>query len=138
MFDRILVAFDGSTAAQHAFALARDLAEKYAATMRVIAIARPPDFGDDVETEAVIENSRKHYQHALQALRTQVHGSTISIEHEILVGHPAQRIVLDAEQWGAKLIVLGHAGHGLMSRWLVGSVAKQMMHHATCAVLIAR
>jgi nucleotide-binding universal stress UspA family protein len=57
---------------------------------------------------------------------------------EIASGHPAEPIVMNAEQWGATLIVIGHRGRGLMGRWPVGSVAKQVMHHAHCAVLIAR
>ena len=35
-------------------------------------------------------------------------------------------------------VVMGHRGHGLLGRWLIGSVAKQVMHHAPCAVLVAR
>lgn len=50
----------------------------------------------------------------------------------------AERIVINAEEWGADLVVIGHRGHGLVGRWLLGSVAKQVMHHATCAVLVAR
>ncbi len=34
--------------------------------------------------------------------------------------------------------VMGHRGHGLLGRWLIGSVAKQVMFHAPCAVLVAR
>jgi len=138
MLKRILVAFDGSESAERAFALALDLAGKYGAAMRVIAVARPPDFGGDVETEATIEGARKHYHHILKPLKDRGVGAGLAIEVEVVVGHPAERIVIEGEKWGADLIVVGHRGRGLMGRWLLGSVAKQVMHHATSAVLVAR
>jgi len=138
MFDKILVAYDGSDAAGKAFDLALDLAAKYGAELKVLAVARSPDFGNEVETEAVLENSRKHYQHVLKPIRERFAASGLTCHAEVAVGHPAEHIVMVAEQWGAQLIVLGHRGKGLMGRWLLGSVAKQVMHHAPCAVLVAR
>ena len=138
MFEKILVAYDGSDSAGHAFDLACDVAKRYSAVLRVVAVVRPPDFGEEVETEAVIEHSRRHYQEMLIPLQERMQGTGLAAEFEVLIGHPAERIVVEAERWGAKLIVLGHLGHGLMGRWLVGSVAKQVMHHAPCAVLVTR
>ena len=138
MFDKILVAYDGSDAAGKAFDLALDLAGKYGAELKVLAVARPPEFGSEVETEAVLENSRKHYQHVLKPIAKRLAASGLKYQTEVASGHPAEHVVMAAEQWGANLIVLGHRGTGLMGRWLVGSIAKQVMHHATCAVLVAR
>ena len=138
MFKKILVAYDGSDAAKHAFDLGLDLAQKYGAALRVLAVVKPPEFGDEVETGVVIENSRGHYQRELRPLRDHTTKLGFSVDYAIEVGHPAEHIVIDAEEWGADLIVIGHRGHGLMGRWLLGSVAKQVMHHATCAVLVGR
>lgn len=138
MFKKILVAYDGSDAAKHAFELGLDLASKYGAALRVLSVVKPPEFGDEVETEVVIENSRGHYQREQRALRDRTTKLGLNVDYAIKVGHPAENIVIDAEQSGADLIVVGHRGHGLMGRWLLGSVAKQVMHHATCAVLVGR
>jgi len=138
MFEKILVAYDGSDSAGHAFELACDVAKKYEAVLRVIAVVRPPEFGQEVETEAVLEHSLRHYQEVLLPLRERAQGAGLAAEFDVIIGHPAERIVVEAEKWGAKLIVLGHLGHGLIGRWLVGSVAKQVMHHAPCAVLVTR
>jgi nucleotide-binding universal stress UspA family protein len=135
---RILVAYDGSEPANKAFELALDLARKYGSEIKVLAVARPPEFGDEVETEAVLENSRKHYRQVLKPVKERLAASGLVHEVEVATGHPAEHIVMSAEQWHATLIVLGHRGRALMGRWLVGSVAKQVMHHAHCAVLIAR
>lgn len=138
MFNKILVAFDGSDAASHAVDLALDLTSKYNAALRLLSVARPPEFGEEVETEAVLENSRKHYYQVQKAVREKATALGLSMEAEVLIGHPAERIVIEAEQWGADLIIIGHRGHTLMGRWLLGSVAKQVMYHATCAVLVSR
>ncbi len=135
---RILIACDGSESARKAFDLAVDLAQKFGSEIKVIAVARPPEFGDEVETEAILENSRRHYHQVLKPVKDRLAASGLPHSVEVLMGHPAERIVMAAEQWGATLIVLGHRGRGLMGRWLLGSVAKQVMHHAPCAVLIAR
>jgi len=138
VFEKILVAYDGSVSAEHAFELACDLAQKYTAVLRVVAVVRPPEFGEEVETEAIVEHSRKHYHQVLKPLKERATLKGLVAEFEVVVGHPAARIVLEAEKWGARLIVVGHLGRGLIGRWLVGSVAKQVMHHAPCAVLVAR
>jgi nucleotide-binding universal stress UspA family protein len=139
MFEKILLAYDGSEGAGKAVDLALDLVGKYSGALRVLAVARPPEFGEEVETEAVITNSRRHYLHVLKPLKERTAQAGLEVKFEVVVGHPTELILQYAEQWGAGLIVLGHRGHGgLMGRWLVGSVAKQVMHHAPCAVLVAR
>ena len=136
---RILVAYDGSDSAAKAFSLGIELAEKFGAEMRVTAVARPPEFGTEVETEAVIENSKRHYQKILTPLHAVAAAQkSVPIHFEVLVGHPAEQIVRHAEDWKTDLIVVGHRGHTLFERWLVGSVAKYVIDHAACAVLVAR
>lgn len=135
---RILVAFDGSEPAAKAFALALELAQKYAADLRVLGVARPPEFGGEVETEAVIENSKHHYRALLKPLHPQAEAAGVKADFHVVVGHPAEQIVRQAEDWKADLIVVGHRGRTLFERWLVGSAAKYVINHAPCAVLVAR
>ena len=49
---------------------------------------------------------------------------------------PANEIVRYAETHGADVIVLGSHGHGLVRRFLLGSVADKMVRQAPCAVLV--
>ncbi|MHB0974030.1 MAG: universal stress protein [Thiobacillus sp.] len=50
----------------------------------------------------------------------------------------AGAIVLYAEDHGIDHIVVGHRGHGLFERWLTGSVARQVIACAPCAVTVVR
>ncbi len=138
MLSKILAAYDGSDPAGRAFSLALDLADKYRAAVRVVAVARPPDFGGDVETEAAAENARSHYSDMLRRLKDRAAGEGRAILTEVVVGHPAERVVEEGQKWGADLIVIGHRGRGLIGRLLMGSIAKEVIHHATCAVLVTR
>ena len=139
MIKRILLAYDGSAPADKAYSFALDIAKKYDADLYVLAVARPPEFGDDVETEAVIENSKKHYQKVLAPLRVQAPSQGVRLHFEVVVGHPAEQIIRHAEdQYKADLIVLGHRGQSLFERWCLGSVSKHVIHYAHCAVTVVR
>ncbi|HYE58627.1 MAG TPA: universal stress protein, partial [Rhodothermales bacterium] len=51
-------------------------------------------------------------------------------------GDPATAIVEDARAMGADVILLGHHRHGLLERLLTGSVARRVLEHAPCPVLV--
>ena len=135
---RILMAHDGSESADKAFEWALDLTKKYGAALHVISISRPPDIGDDVETEAVMENSRRHYQSLLGRLQHRAKAKEIAGNFSVLVGHPAEQIIIQAEKDNADLIVIGHKGKSMIQRLRLGSVSKQVLHYAHCAVLVVR
>ena len=53
-------------------------------------------------------------------------------------GSPAEQIVAAAEELEADLIVTGTRGHTGLARLVLGSVARNVVHHADCSVLIVR
>lgn len=139
MIKKILVAYDGSDAALDAYKFALDLAQKYGAEIYVLAVARPPDIGDDVETEAIIENSTRHYEKMLAPLKSRAPSLSVHHHFKIAVGHPAEQIIRHAEdEYKADLIVMGHRGHALFDRLRLGSISKQVIHYAHCPVTIVR
>lgn len=138
MINRILVAYDGSDPAKKAYDFALDLAQKYQAEVWVLTVARPPDFAEDVETEAILEGSRKYHHRLLAQLKQQSAGAKLHIHFEVAVGHPTEQIIHHAEQHEVDLIVMGHRGKTFFERLRLGSVSKQVMHYANCAVLVAR
>ena len=62
----ILAAYDGSEWSLAAFDFALDLARSTGAGLRLLAVVRPPDFAEDVETEALIERGRETLQASMQ------------------------------------------------------------------------
>jgi nucleotide-binding universal stress UspA family protein len=138
MIRKILLGYDGSASATDAFSFALDLAQRYQAELHVIAVSRPPEFAEDVETEAILENSRRHYEEVLTPVRARVDATKLKARFEIVVGHPAEQIVRYAEGHGIDHIVVGHRGRTLFERFLLGSVARQVIAYAHCAVTVVR
>ena len=138
MIRRILLGYDGSESAQDAFSFALDLAKRYGAELHVLAVARPPEFAEEVETEAVIENALQHYEKVLSIPRDQLAQEPVKAQFHVVVGHPAEQMVRYAETHAIDHIVVGHRGHTLFERWLIGSVARQVIAYAHCAVTVVR
>lgn len=138
MIQKVLLGYGGSAGDERAYRFALDLCQRYGAELHVMAVARPPEIGDEVETEAVIENSRRHYDRVLSALKLRLAGDAAHARITQAVGHPAEQLVRYAEQHGIDHIVIGHRGHTLFERWMIGSVVRQVIAYAHCAVTVVR
>ena len=138
MYRRILVGYDGSAAGRKAFDVALELAAKHGAELYVLSVARPPEVGDDVETEAVIENSRQYHRRALAELKSSIAAKGVKTHFEVAVGHPAEQIIFDADRHATDLIVVGHRGRSKLARFLLGSVSEQVVQYAGHPVLVVR
>lgn len=135
MVKHLLVGFDGSEESRRALAWAHDFARQTSAGLDIVAVARPPDIGDDVETEAVIENMRKHYHHLVAEARAAIHPDARTT---VLVGHPAEQLLRYAEENHIDHIVVGHRSRSAIQRWWLGSVSRHISDHAACSVTIVR
>ena len=96
------------------------------------------EIGDDVETEAVIENSRRYHRGLLAELKPAITTKGVKAHFEVAVGHPAEQIIYDADRHGVDLVVVGDRGRSKITRWLLGSVSKQVVQYAGRPVLVAR
>lgn len=54
------------------------------------------------------------------------------VKSEVLIGSPTRRIVEEAQNWKADLIVAGSHGYGLWERMMLGSNLRSI--RAACAV----
>jgi len=138
MYRKILVGYDGSAAGRKAFETALELAERDGAELFVLSVARPPEVGDDVETEAVIENSRQYHHRMLAELKSSLAGKQVKAHFEVGIGHPAEQIIYDADRHGVDLIVVGDRGRSKFARLLLGSVSKQVVQYSGRPVLVVR
>jgi nucleotide-binding universal stress UspA family protein len=138
MITKVLLGYDGSDSARDALDFALDLARRYGAELHVLAVVRPPEFAEDVETEAVIENSQRHYRQVLDPVQARLAASGVPGTCGLAVGHPAEQLLRYADAHAIDHIVVGHRGRSLFERWLIGSVARQVIAHARCAVTVVR
>lgn len=138
MLSKILVAYDGSKAAERAFRLALEIAKPFKSAVTVLAVARPPEPPTIVETQALLDNATEQYEQDFIGLRKEAETMGVELNTVVAAGHPADQIVHYAAEEKVDLIVMGHRGKSLVQRWLLGSVSKRVMSYASCSVLVVR
>jgi nucleotide-binding universal stress UspA family protein len=138
MMRNVLVGYDGSESAGKALEFAIDLAKLSGARLHLLAVVRPPDFAEDVETEAMIESLQRQLRHSVAIALSKARDAGVETASSLVVGHPAEQLVRYAEAHEIDHIVVGHRGHSLFERWLIGSVARQVIAYAPCAVTVVR
>lgn len=135
---RIVVGFDGSEHARKALERAADIAG--GATVAVVSSAkvellvRDPAGAVRPEDPAEVEARTQ----ALAEAREYLEGRGISGAYIEGHGNPADVIVQEAEESGADLIVVGTRGLSAARRAVLGSVSTNVVHHASCDVLVVR
>ncbi len=145
MFQRILVAVDGSHTAESALQEAIKLAKELGAQLRVVYVVDEVSLnwpeGGDLETvkETFRKSSRKILEKADAELRkTGMTAETKMLEIETFGHRVADMIAAEAEAWPADLIVIGTHGRRGLNRLLLGSVAEGVARVAAKPVLLIR
>jgi len=74
----------------------------------------------------------------VQAAAGRLQARGLEAAAHLIEGDPRTSIADYARQWGADFIVVGSHGHGLVTRLLLGSVARSVLDHAHCSVEVVR
>jgi nucleotide-binding universal stress UspA family protein len=141
---KILLAVDGSTDSQKAVSelIARPWPPK--TTVRVLTAVphyQPPmvDLVSTGETPAELwADHEKAAADLTRAVADSLKSTDLSVETSVRRGDPRRVIVDEARDWGADLIIIGARGHSALERWLIGSVAQNVVAHAPCSVEVVR
>ena len=140
MFEKILLAVDGSDHALHAAKLAGDLARQMN-TKRVrivIAFDPVPFYLGEPDLQIVINARLKESQKILQDARESVGEISGEVHTELIEGSPAEAIIETAKTRQSDLIVMGSRGLGRIAGAVLGSTSQKVVAHAPCPVLIVR
>lgn len=140
---KILLTTDGSEDAELALGMAVGLANSTNSELHLISIGgrsypryrvRHPEL-----LEETLRELKREAQKTLEAQMRKVEeaGGSVTGQH-IAVGNPAEKILNQADEVGAGLIVMGSRGLGGIRRALMGSVSDSVVRHAPCPVLIVR
>ena len=145
MFQRILIATDGSEYAErpvaHALALAKSLSAKLIAVTVTDIMPTGPytpiPWQSDIERyeAAASASARKVLERVLEAARSL---GVICETHHIADQPAAEGILATSEQWCCDLIVMGlHGRHGL-ARLMLGSQVNKVVALSRIPVLVCR
>lgn len=139
MFERILLAVDGSDHAVHAAKVAADLARCMKSELRIVVAYDPiPQFLGEPYLQNVIDARLEEAQAVLQRAVDTVGDVPGKIHTEVLEGNSAEAIIGVAKTRKSNVIVMGSRGLGRLAGMLLGSTSQKVVGHAPCPVLIVR
>ncbi len=144
-FGRIIIPIDGSDiakkAAKKAIFLAKSTGIK-AVAMHVVNTPTPPhvttpgplyNFNYYSQLHELLQKQGHFYLDEIEKLGKKM---GVDISKKMVDGHPVDEIIKEAEK--DNLIVIGCKGRTGLDRLLVGSVAENVVHHASCPVMVVK
>ena len=140
MFEKILLAVDGSEHALHSARTAANLARTMnSKEFRIVVVYDfiPPYLGEpnlQFAIDARMEEAKAIMQKAVET----VGDIPCEIHTEFIEGSPAEDIIDVAITRKSDVIVIGSRGHGTLAGLLLGSTSQKVVAHAPCPVLIVR
>jgi nucleotide-binding universal stress UspA family protein len=140
VFEKLLIAHDGSEGAWKAFDAAVELAARLQASLHMISVEEDlPRYAETMmEVDEEKEAEDTYYgQLAAQAKRRAALRS-VSLECSIVAGHEVKAIVDFAAQGGFDLLVVGFAGHSAVYEHLWGGTSHNLTRMAHCSVLVVK
>jgi len=147
--DRVLLASDGSFHAAHAESIIAHwpiFADAHIRVVSVAEVARPWHSGiaPTMYRQAMVayakdvdEAKTRHLDVARDAA-ARLNAAGRTVDATLRVGDAAAEIIEEASSWGADLVVLGSRGLTGLTRLVLGSVARNVLHGSTSSVLVVR
>ena len=145
MYERIIVPLDGSELAEQALAEAAKLAKVTGAPLfllRVVDFTRLESYGpyglamEYASFEPVLEEEERVSREYLQAQAEQLAEEGLEVETGVVRGTVSRAIV--GASIPGDLIVMASHGRGGVTRWLLGSVAEDVVRHSQVPVHLIR
>ena len=142
-FEQILVPYDASSYANHAFDDALKIAEKFGSKITVLTVlGTKVEQSTGISLERAIELQEGHEDVATKILKdleglAKEKGVEFSFK-VIYEPSPYKGIVNFSNSNSMDLIVMGSHGRSGVKKALLGSVASSVVEHANCPVLIIK
>ena len=137
MFDRLVVATDGSESVERAVAVALDLADRFDAEVHALTVvdesqvaALPDELGDEVRNALA--------KQADEALAAVTDRADRDVRTAVREGRPAEEITGYARAVDADCVAMGTRGRGGEHSFRVGSVAEHVVRTCPVPVLTVR
>ena len=140
MFERILLAVDGSEHSMRAAKEAGDLARAMKSDMLRIVVAFDgiPRYLGEPNREQAIQARLKEANEILQKAHEAVGKIPGELPTELIEGSPAEAIINVAKTRRSSVIVMGSRGSSSIAELMLGSTSHKVVSHASCPVLIVR
>lgn len=139
-YEKIMVATDGSKAVRKAIKTGIELARLSGAKLYAVYVIvpsgySPRDFGWEKSLREFLQDEGDK---AVAFIEDAGKTAGIKVEPVTLEGHPAEKILEFAEQEGIDIIVMGTLGKTGLERFLLGSIAENVVRHSKIPVLVVK
>ena len=101
-----------------------------------IAISEPPQMSPGYFPE--LKDRLPQAQKLVDQIANVLSSADFRVTSSVVAGDARSKILEDAAEWHAELIVLGSHGRKGLQRFLLGSVSEAVARHAPCSVQIVR
>lgn len=133
---KILFATDFTEASDKAFKYVKAWARHFQASVRMAYVLRAstrdwPKFGADPEYKNLCRETNRE----LDKLARQLHQAGFEADRALLEGDPVQGVLNAVKSYHADLLILGTHGSRNLERFVLGSIAEEILRKATCPVL---
>lgn len=140
-FEKIVIAVDGSKAAEKAFKKSIEIAKRNDAELVLAHVVDTRTFATaEAYDKSLSERAEKYAKDLLnEYVATAKDAGLKKVDLVIKYGSPKVAIAKEiAPENDADLIVVGATGLNAVERFLIGSVSESIVRHSKCDVLIVR
>jgi nucleotide-binding universal stress UspA family protein len=135
MYQKVLLAYDGSREGRSALREGALLAQRYGAEGFLLAIVPPVPTADAMGSPMMMPGEHKTILEEGLAKAKEL-GLTMS--GEVVSGEPVDAIKQWANKLGVDLVVVGHRKRSMIERWWSGPSHAFLIDHLDCSLLISR
>jgi nucleotide-binding universal stress UspA family protein len=138
MFQRILLAWDGSELALRAFDVAIDVTRRYEAELVAVSVAYSPAHAETAADRSETSDAAHRYLESTFAeVKDRAQRAGVKVEHQVVDGETPVRALLDhVHEHGFDLIVCGHHHNGRAGRLLLTGLTQGLLDSASVPVLV--
>jgi nucleotide-binding universal stress UspA family protein len=146
MYQRIVVPLDGSKLAEVALPQATEQARLTGAPIHLLAVVDEMRLGrysgpsglalGHAALEILFNDEKAESAKYLEEIAARLKTSGHIVDSEVRLGYVAREIAAAARP--DDLLVMASHGRGGLSRWLIGSVAEDVLRHASAPILLVK
>ena len=139
MYNKVLLAYDGSIEGRRALREGAKLAQLCRAEVFLLAVVEMNSIASLEGGLAIPVNEQiANYEGILAEGVERLRALSFSPTARLGMGAAGEEIAEVAEEIGANLVVVGHRPTGPLARWWFGSVGTYLVKHLRCSVLVAQ
>jgi len=140
LYQKILVAYDGSPGSQRALKAAIKLADQSDAELHCISVEEKlPYYAATLgEVEEAKAERDAYFEKLIQEARQMAWDHGIELHSKVVPGHEVETIITAARDGKFDLLVVGFVGHSNVFGRVMGSTSQNLSRLSPCSVLIVK